>query len=382
MSGYVGFNFTNPKQAHTASSWGKWCAPVRRSAGDEQILSSAAARVLSRIDVDALHDKAPAVKTVILRLGLCLLAVCCSESPTHSKTDGAGGSSNGGATSSNGGATSSNGGQAAAFGGRASGGQTAMAAGGQVSSGGRDTSAATGGTSAVAGASAGVGGAGGSERAASLLVFSRTLGYRHDSIPTAVKALQALGRQRGWKVTASEDAALFSDAGLSEFNVLVFLSTTGDVLDEGQQAAMQRFIRAGNGFVGVHSASDTEYDWPWYGELVGAYFKGHPAIQSASVLVETASHPANTKLTSPWTRTDEWYAFQENPRGQVEVLLRLDESSYEPGEASMGSDHPIAWAHDFDGGRVFYTALGHTDASYQEAQFLQHLTGGIEWAAR
>ena len=212
-------------------------------------------------------------------------------------------------------------------------------------------------------------------------MFSRTQAYRHESIPSGIKAIQALAQKRAWTVKASEDATLFTDAGLAEFNVLLFLSTTGDVLDSAQQGAMQRFIQGGKGFVGVHSASDTEYDWPWYGELVGAYFQGHPAVQSASVVVENTSHPATATLSSPWVRTDEWYAFRSNPRARVNVLLRLDEGSYSPGDASMGSDHPIAWAHEYDGGRAIYTALGHTDASFQEPQFLQHLTGAIEWAA-
>jgi len=163
--------------------------------------------------------------------------------------------------------------------------------------------------------------------------------------------------------------------------VVVFLSTTGDVLDERQQAAFERFIRAGKGFVGVHSATDTEYEWAWYGGLVGAYFKAHPAIQSASMVVENASHPATSHLSSPWTRTDEWYGFRVNPRAKVNVLLSLDEQTYDPGEGAMDGDHPIAWFHEYDGGRAFYTALGHTRESYAEPDFLAHLEGGIEWAS-
>jgi type 1 glutamine amidotransferase len=215
-----------------------------------------------------------------------------------------------------------------------------------------------------------------------LLIFTRTLGYRHQSIAAGAEALAALGAARGWHVEATDDPSRFSDASLAAFNVVLFLCTTGDVLDDGQQLAMQRFIRARHGFVGVHSASDTEYDWPWYGKLVGAYFSAHPAVQQASVILENKSHPATRGLPSPWLRSDEWYAFRSNPRANATILLRVDETSYDPGEARMGEDHPIAWAHEFEGGRAFYTALGHSAESYKEPEFLAHLAGAVEWAAR
>jgi type 1 glutamine amidotransferase len=214
-----------------------------------------------------------------------------------------------------------------------------------------------------------------------VLVFSRTAGYRHESIADGIAALSSLAGERAWQLVATEDAATFSDAGLEPFDVVVFLSTTGDVLGDSQQAALERFVRSGHGFVGIHAASDTEYDWPWYGALVGAYFRAHPAVQSATVRVDDASHAATSALPALWTRVDEWYAFQTNPRSYVNVLLTLDESSYTPGEGSMGADHPIAWYHAYDGGRSFYTALGHTRECYGEALFIAHLAGGIEWAA-
>ncbi len=214
-----------------------------------------------------------------------------------------------------------------------------------------------------------------------VLVFSRTIGYRHASIDQGLPALASLGTARGWDVLETEDAAIFSDAGLAPFNVIVFLLTTGDVLDDTEQVAFERFIRAGNGFVGIHSASDTEYDWPFYGALVGAYFRVHSTVQPASVHVEDRSHPSTELLPAPWMRTDEWYAFQTNPRANVTVLLALDETSYAPGDAAMGADHPIAWYHELEGGRAFYTALGHTPESYSEQPFLDHVAGAIEWAA-
>ncbi|MET0792298.1 MAG: ThuA domain-containing protein [Polyangiaceae bacterium] len=215
--------------------------------------------------------------------------------------------------------------------------------------------------------------------AVSVLVFSRTAVYRHDSIPAGIRALSALAADRGWQLTATEDATQFSDAGLAAYDAVIFLSTTGDVLDDAQQAAFERFIRAGKGFVGIHSASDTEYDWAWYGALVGAYFREHPAVQAADVVSESLTGPATTGLPNPWRRSDEWYAFQSNPRPNVQVLLSLDESSYSPGSATMNGDHPIAWSHEYDGGRAFYSALGHTSESYSDPLFVGHLAGGIAW---
>src|SRR6185369_12877809 len=194
-----------------------------------------------------------------------------------------------------------------------------------------------------------------------------------------IAALSKWAKEQGFGVTATEDASVFSDAGLASYAAVIFLSTTGDVLDDAQQAAFERFIRAGHGFVGIHSATDTEYDWSWYGELVGAYFREHPMIQVADVVVEDSASGATTGLPNPWRRTDEWYSFQSNPRPNVHVLLSLDESSYTPGTSNMDGDHPIAWQHEYDGGRAFYTALGHTDESYADPLFMRHVAGGISW---
>jgi cytochrome c len=211
-----------------------------------------------------------------------------------------------------------------------------------------------------------------------ILAFTKTTQYRHDSIPEAVAALQALGAEHGFGVDRAEDAAAFTDQLLTPYRAVVFLLTTGEVLDAEQQAAFERYIRAGGGYVGIHSACDTEYDWPWYGRLVGAYFSRHPEIQTATVWVEDRTHRSTAGLPERWERTDEWYDFRANPRGQVNVLARLDEATYTGG--GMGDDHPIAWWHDFEGGRAWYTAGGHTAESYREPLFLQHLLGGIQYA--
>ncbi|HYP12959.1 MAG TPA: ThuA domain-containing protein [Bryobacteraceae bacterium] len=212
-----------------------------------------------------------------------------------------------------------------------------------------------------------------------VLLFSKTSGFRHSSIPVGVSAIKDLGTQNGFTVDATENAAAFTDANLAQYKALIFLMTTGEVLSDSEQAAMEHFIRAGNGYAGIHSASDTEYNWPWYGDLVGAYFLSHPpGTPQATVRVEDRTHPSTASLPDPWVRRDEWYNFTSNPRARVKVLLTVDESTYQGG--TMG-DHPIAWYHAYDGGRSWYTAGGHSTGAYSEAAFRQHLLGGIRYAA-
>lgn len=210
--------------------------------------------------------------------------------------------------------------------------------------------------------------------------FDRDFEYRHEAIPDGTAAIRAIGARRGWTVAATEDANDFTDESLARFDVVVFLLTTGDVLNGEQQAAFERYIRSGKGYVGIHSASDTEHSWAWYGQLVGAVFENHPPIQEATYVVESRTHPATAGLPERWTRTDEHYYFKSNPRGRTTILMSLDETSYDPGDGVMG-DHPIAWFHEFDGGRSVYTALGHTKESYADPLMLGHLEGAISWAA-
>jgi type 1 glutamine amidotransferase len=210
-----------------------------------------------------------------------------------------------------------------------------------------------------------------------VLVFSKTTGFRHTTaIALGIQAIRDLGAANNFTVDATEDDTLFTDANLAQYKTVVFLSATGDpVGTQAEKDAFQRYIRNGGGFVGVHAAADSGYSWPWYGQLVGAYFKQHPAIQPARLVVENSEHPATQGLAASFTRTDEWYDFQTNPRGAVRVLTSVDDSSYTG--STMGSDHPTTWCHNFDGGQAFYTALGHTDESYSESNFLHILLGGI-----
>lgn len=222
------------------------------------------------------------------------------------------------------------------------------------------------------------GGSGGHGDERRVLVFSKTAGFRHDSIPEGVAAVRELGSAHGFAVDATEDADAFTARNLGRYDAVVFLSTTGDVLDPAQQGAFERYIKRGGAYVGVHAAADTEYDWAFYGGLAGAYFQGHPAIQPATVDVEDHAHPATAGLGATWNRTDEWYNYRSNPRERAHVLASLDESSYSGG--TMNGDHPIAWCQDYQGGRAFYTGGGHTKESFAEPAFRQHLLGGIRWA--
>ncbi|MEV1010810.1 ThuA domain-containing protein [Streptomyces sp. NPDC049881] len=212
-----------------------------------------------------------------------------------------------------------------------------------------------------------------------VLVFSKTAGFRHDSIDEGITAINQLGAANNFTVTATEDANAFTSGNLAQYEAVVFLSTTGDVLNGAQQTAFEGYINNGGGYVGVHAAADTEYDWPWYNGLAGALFHSHPHIQSAQVRVEDRAHDATAHLGTTWQRTDEWYNYRTNPRSTARVLASLNESSYTGG--NMSGDHPIAWCKDYQGGRAFYTGGGHTAESFSEAAFTRHLLGGIRWAA-
>lgn len=211
-----------------------------------------------------------------------------------------------------------------------------------------------------------------------ILVFSYTKGYAHASIKAGVAAVQKLGAAHNIRVDTTKNPAWFVRDTLKRYQAIVFLNTTGDVLNDAQQMAFQQYIRAGGGYMGIHSATDTEKQWPWYSGLAGAIFDSHPAQQKAIVNVVDKSNPATDFLPDHWERSDEWYNFREI-RPDLHILLALDESSYKGGK--NGTNHPIAWYHSYDGGRAFYTGGGHTDESYQEPLFLKHLLAGINYAA-
>lgn len=212
-----------------------------------------------------------------------------------------------------------------------------------------------------------------------LLVFTRTTDFRHESIPAAVTALRTMGAEARWELDFTEDAGAFTTERLARYDAVIFLLTTGDVLDAAGRDALESFIAEGNGWVGIHSASDTEHGWPWYEGLVGAYFADHSDVTQAEIRVADRVHPATSSLPRRWRRRDEWYNFDHNPRSHVHVLASIDERSYVGGR--MRGDHPISWCQVYSGGRAFYTALGHTAESYAEPELLAHLRGGILYAA-
>ncbi len=212
----------------------------------------------------------------------------------------------------------------------------------------------------------------------SILVFSGSKGFRHDSIPNGRAAILNLGIERGWTITFSEDANIFQPKKLQSFDAIVFLSTTGKFLDKDQEKALVGFIHHGGGYAGIHAAADAEYEWPWYGQLVGAWFAHHPAQQVAEVKIEDTTSPITQGLPAVWSRKDEWYDYKVDPRDKVHVLASLNQSSYTG--STMGADHPIMWSHEFEGGRSWYTGMGHTQESYQDPLYLKMIAEGIEWA--
>jgi uncharacterized protein len=221
------------------------------------------------------------------------------------------------------------------------------------------------------------------------LLFTKTAGWHHDSINAAVTAVQDLAKLHDFTVFWTEDAGrVFTDASLAKYQVVIFLLTSGDVLNEEQQAVFQRYIRQGGGFVGIHSASDTEYDWPWYTEMVGHMFHIHPVVQTATMKVENPNFPGMDRFAKRFLFTDEWYEFDAPRTDRLRYLLSVDEKTYKTAAdwgakkgQGMGEFHPIAWFQEYDGGRAFYTALGHLPATYQDANFMHHVYGGIYWAA-
>jgi type 1 glutamine amidotransferase len=212
-----------------------------------------------------------------------------------------------------------------------------------------------------------------------VLIFCKTNGYHHTSISTGIAAIRKLGTQNGFAVDTTADSTWFRPKILRKYAALIFLNPTGKVFGPREQKALQGYIRAGGGFVGIHAATDCEYNWQWYGDLVGGYFKSHPKQQEARFFIVDKTNPATQGFPDPWTHFDELYNFKYlNP--DIHVLIRIDETSYTGG--ANGDNHPMAWYHNFDGGRSFYTALGHTDQTWADTLFLHHLLAGIRYAAR
>jgi type 1 glutamine amidotransferase len=220
------------------------------------------------------------------------------------------------------------------------------------------------------------------------LLITKTRGYHHESINTAIPAIQKLGKRHHFGVDVFQNAMKLTDNLLEKYAVIIMVNTSGDIFDDEEQAAFERFIQSGKGYVGVHAASDTEYGWEWYTKLVGYMFKIHPQIQTAMLDVVEPNFPGLEFWPKRILWTDEWYEFKEKLNPRLKYLITIDENTYDPRAQwgdnignGMGGFHPISWYHDYDGGRSFYTALGHMPTIYGEKKFLDHVFGGIYWAA-
>ncbi|WP_439555438.1 ThuA domain-containing protein [Dyadobacter sp.] len=213
-----------------------------------------------------------------------------------------------------------------------------------------------------------------------VLVFSKTAAFRHSSIPAGKAAIMKYGKENGFAVDTTENATAFTEKNLQKYGAVVFLNTTGNILNDKQQEAFEHYIQAGGGYVGVHAATDTEYDWPWYNQLSGAYFASHPGnpnVQEGEAYVVNDQHPSMAGFPKKWKIKDEFYDFKNfNPK--VNVLVKIDEKSYKDGK--MGDNHPMSWYHEYDGGKSFYTNFGHEDATFENPVFVKHFVGGLKWA--
>jgi type 1 glutamine amidotransferase len=219
------------------------------------------------------------------------------------------------------------------------------------------------------------------EKEPTILVFSKTTGFRHKSISAGINYFINLKKETNWKIDFSEDANDFSKENLTNYNVVIFLNTTGNLFDEDQKKAFKKYINNGNGFLGIHAASNTEEQWTWFTNMVGATFKNHPKVQKAKVHINNDNeHPAVNHLKKEEIFKDEWYNFKKPVAQHVNVLAFVDESSYK-GKKMNTKNHPITWYHHYDGGRIFYTGLGHTNESYSDNRFQKMIKGGILWVA-
>lgn len=218
-----------------------------------------------------------------------------------------------------------------------------------------------------------------------ILVFTKTNGWRHESISSGMKMLYDNSASQNWVITASEDSLIFTNNVLQRMDVIIFLNPSQNVLGKKERKAFEKFMKKGKGFIGIHAAADCGYDWPFYGNLVGGYFLTHPATQEATVTFEHHNHPAMEPFEGmkTYTTIDEWYTFKENPREKVNVLACLDESTINAkGDEWRMYDHPIIWWKEENGIRSFYTGFGHTHESFQDQLIIEHITNAINWAGR
>lgn len=208
------------------------------------------------------------------------------------------------------------------------------------------------------------------------LVFSKTNGFRHKSIESGKNMLFQLSQEKNFDAFFTEDSLFFTSQNLKAVDIVIFLNTTGNIFGDNEEKVFREFIENGGALLGIHAASDTEYDWQWYGEVVGNYFESHPKIQKARLNVLDQKHPAMKHLPKTFHHTDEWYNFSKEFSDDLHILMTLDEQSYEGGKNGV---HPISWCREIGEGKAFYTGLGHTDETYEEEFFIQHIWGAMKW---
>lgn len=217
-----------------------------------------------------------------------------------------------------------------------------------------------------------------------VLYVTASAGYRHEVLPLSARILREIGaKAKAFDTTVTQDTREITAESLAGYDAVVFYTTGELPMSAEQKRSLLAFVRGGRGFVGIHSATDTFYAWPEYGEMIGAYFNGHPWHQEVKVRVEDADHPATRQLPATFTVNDEIYQFRNWSRANVHVLLSLDPSSVDllnPAVKRSDRDFALAWTRSLGKGRVFYTALGHEPAVWTDDRFQQHLLGGIRWA--
>lgn len=222
-----------------------------------------------------------------------------------------------------------------------------------------------------------------------IAVITKTQDFRHNNIPFAVKALNELAVENNWQLLHTEDSYYFSQNNLDTLDLIIFLQTTGTIFGEEQKQAIEQFVEKGGGLLTIHTGTVTENQWDWYIENLGAVFIGHPPVQKGKLIIEDRSHPATSFFPdSVWVVEDEWYSFDRNPRQEVNVLISIDESSYDvdnnewfEGAKQRMGDHPLVWYKHVGQGRIFQTALGHPEELYTNTLFIKHIKGAILWTA-
>ena len=223
-----------------------------------------------------------------------------------------------------------------------------------------------------------------------VMLVVQTAGWQHESTFNAIPAMERLAKRHDFKLVLKQRAMPVTAEQLADVDALVMINTTGDVFSDDEQAAIEQFVRSGKGWVGVHAAADTEYDWKWYTDMVGHMFYIHPHVQTAMVDVHDTSFPGMTGWAKRRMWTDEYYEYLDGARKpHLNYLITVDEKTYTtdanwgPGKVAKGHGdfHPVSWYHEYDGGRAWYTNFGHVPATFEDPDFLHHLYGGIFWAA-